>query len=112
MESKHREQSSFVEETRLSVLEARQISKRYASEGANRSVSPVPSVLEDITVQVASGEVIALLGPSGAGKSTLLRILAGVLTPTSGQVCFEERRSTAPIRTWGWSFRQSPSFPG
>lgn len=43
-------------------------------------------VLEDISLVIRSGEVLAILGPSGCGKSTLLRVLVGLLRPTSGKV--------------------------
>lgn len=42
--------------------------------------------LEEISFTVEPGERIAIVGPNGAGKSTLLKIIAGVLTPTSGSV--------------------------
>ncbi|KJC60416.1 nitrate ABC transporter ATP-binding protein [Bradyrhizobium sp. LTSPM299] len=41
-------------------------------------------VLDDVSFQVAAGEVVAIVGPSGCGKSTLLSILGGLLRPTKG----------------------------
>src|SRR5690606_32299409 len=43
-------------------------------------------VIEDVDVQVAAGELVALVGPNGAGKSTLLHALTGDLTPSRGRV--------------------------
>lgn len=43
-------------------------------------------VLHDITMRVASGEMVTLIGSNGAGKSTLLKAAAGLLRPTSGTV--------------------------
>ncbi len=44
------------------------------------------TVLNDVSLSVQSGEVVALLGRSGSGKSTLLRIMAGLIPPSQGQV--------------------------
>lgn len=56
------------------------------------------TVLQDVTLGINSGEVVALLGRSGSGKSTLLRILAGLIPPTRGRVIAdgEELHGTNP----------------
>jgi iron(III) transport system ATP-binding protein len=49
------------------------------------------SVVSDINLSIAPGEILALLGPSGSGKSTLLRLLLGFEAPTFGSVCLDDR---------------------
>lgn len=44
------------------------------------------SALEDVTLEVKHGEIVALLGKNGSGKSTLIKVLAGILTPSSGKL--------------------------
>jgi sulfate transport system ATP-binding protein len=58
------------------AIEVRNISKSFGT----------TPVLEDISLDVKSGALTALLGPSGGGKSTLLRIIAGLETPDVGTV--------------------------
>lgn len=47
-----------------------------------------PPVLDDLSLDVAPGEIYTLLGPSGCGKTTLLRLVAGLETPDDGQIRF------------------------
>jgi NitT/TauT family transport system ATP-binding protein len=54
-------------------------------EGVSHRYGDLP-VLDDIRLDIADGETVALIGPSGCGKSTLLGILGGLLAPTSGRV--------------------------
>ncbi len=52
------------------------------------------AALNDVTLKVPSGELVALLGPSGSGKTTLLRIIAGLETPDRGSILFNGEEAT------------------
>jgi len=67
------------------AIEARSVSKTFGNFAA----------LDDVSVDVASGSLTALLGPSGSGKSTLLRVIAGLEVPDSGDVFISGREATA-----------------
>lgn len=45
-------------------------------------------ILADVSLDIAQGELVSILGPSGCGKSTLLRLIAGLETPKTGDVCW------------------------
>ena len=53
------------------------------------------SALNDVSLDVPSGELVALLGPSGCGKTSLLRIIAGLESPDAGSIHFHGEDATA-----------------
>ncbi|MDX1978030.1 MAG: ATP-binding cassette domain-containing protein, partial [Pseudanabaenaceae cyanobacterium bins.68] len=46
------------------------------------------TILESIDLEIKTGEIVALLGPSGSGKSTLMRMIAGLISPSQGQITY------------------------
>jgi iron complex transport system ATP-binding protein len=52
-------------------------------------------VIDDVSVNVAAGDLIGILGPNGSGKTTLLKMLSGTLAPSAGTIAFEQRPLTA-----------------
>jgi NitT/TauT family transport system ATP-binding protein len=49
------------------------------------------SILDAISLEIPTGEIVALLGPSGSGKSTLMRMIAGLIPPSTGQIKYHQR---------------------
>lgn len=69
--------------------------------------------LNDVSLDIRSGELIALLGPSGSGKTTLLRLIAGLETPTEGQIFFgaeDASCKTVQERNIGFVFQHYALF--
>ena len=69
--------------------------------------------LNDVSLDIRSGELIALLGPSGSGKTTLLRLVAGLETPTDGTIYFGDEdasRKTVQQRNIGFVFQHYALF--
>ncbi len=75
-----------VEEVNKPAVEMRGISKRFPQRGRGlRRRLPTQRVaLDNVSLEVATGEITGVLGANGSGKSTLIRILATLLTPDSG----------------------------
>ena len=68
-------------------------------------------VIAPFTLAVARNEFVVFLGPSGCGKTTLMRMVGGLETPTSGQVCLESKPVGPPDRRRGMVFQSYSSFP-
>jgi len=68
-------------------------------------------VLDDVNLTLREGEMVALLGRSGSGKSTLLRIVAGLLTPTEGEVLWRNLPVVGPAEGVAMVFQSFALFP-
>ncbi|MFQ3566655.1 MAG: ABC transporter ATP-binding protein [Aggregatilineales bacterium] len=66
-------------------LRLKNVSKLFAQRGGDGTVAAV----DDVSLDIYSGEFVTLLGPSGCGKTTTLRLIAGFETPTSGTILLD-----------------------
>jgi putative ABC transport system ATP-binding protein len=70
------------------ALEARSVVKTYSVGGG------VVVAVDDVSLSVEPGELVALVGPSGSGKTTMLAMLAGLLSPTAGSILIDGQELT------------------
>ncbi len=70
--------------------------------------------LDDVGLEVADGEVVAVMGESGSGKTTLLRVIAGLVKPDQGSIAWGDRTITSDpihVRRFGLMFQDYALFP-
>lgn len=67
--------------------------------------------LNGLNLNIEPGTFISLIGPSGCGKSTLLRLIAGLDTPTQGEIFLDEEKIAKPSYERGFAFQGSNLFP-
>src|SRR5581483_1871898 len=89
--------------TGAAAIQVRDVTKRFGGYVA----------LDRVSLDVAAGELLALLGPSGSGKTTLLRVIAGLETPDQGSVLLDGEDATrrhARERRMGFVFQHYALF--
>lgn len=88
----------------MSNISIRDLCKTYPG-------TPPVKALDNISLEVAPGELVALLGPSGCGKSTLLNLIAGFEAPSQGQLRVHSQPVAAPGPDRGVVFQEAALFP-
>lgn len=88
------------------IFTVEKISKKFDIKGDH----PL-KVLDNIDFTLHEGEIVALLGKSGSGKSTLLRIIAGLLSPSSGEVIYRGKKVSAPVPDISMVFQSFALMP-
>ncbi len=86
----------------MTAITVEHVSKHFSkSDGQIAAVAAV----DDISLKLNSGDVLAILGPSGCGKSTLLRLIAGLIQPDSGRILYDNLPlSEVPLQNRGVGF--------
>jgi NitT/TauT family transport system ATP-binding protein len=92
-------------ERRRPIIELQGVSKTYRTRDGD-----IPS-LRPIDFTVGEGEFVVIVGPSGCGKTTLLKMLAGLLTPSGGEVRIEGKSITKPHSNIGIVFQTALLLP-
>ena len=87
------------------ILEVKNLSKRFASAQGETEA------LRDVSFKVHRREFVCVIGASGCGKSTLVRILAGLETPSEGDVLLDNKPVTGPGPERGMVFQGYSLFP-
>ena len=98
----------------MSGLEVIDLEKSYQANSRNGSGTKMTPAVAGISLQVAQGEIMAVLGPSGCGKSTLLFLIAGLEQPDRGDVLWDEKLlvGVPPHRRgFGLMFQDFALFP-
>ena len=96
------ESASEAPNDRSSVIRLDNLNKIYETRDGGRI-----QALGPISMEIGEGEFISIVGPSGCGKSTLLRMLAGLMSRTSGDIFIRDKLISGPQKDFGMVF-QSP----
>ena len=89
------------------TLQLENVSKSFAK----IETDEVTHALTSVTTTMESGEFISLVGPSGCGKSTMLRLIAGLISPTTGKLTVNGEEIEKPAPDRGMMFQKATLFP-
>ena len=89
------------------LLDVSHVSQTFAKSSGEAGAP----ILQDVSMTLRSGEIVALLGRSGCGKSTLLRIISGLATPTAGTVTLDGKPVDGPAEDVAMVFQSFALFP-
>jgi NitT/TauT family transport system ATP-binding protein len=67
--------------------------------------------IEEVTLDIAKGEFIAVVGPSGCGKSSLMKLISGLHPPLAGKLTVEDKPVNGPLKSVGMAFQNSNLLP-
>jgi NitT/TauT family transport system ATP-binding protein len=93
------------------ILENGKQSPFIEVDGVSHTFSDGVQALADVSLTIDAGAFVSVVGTSGVGKSTLLRILAGLLTPSSGRVCVADQTPPHPAYPIGVVFQRYNLMP-
>jgi NitT/TauT family transport system ATP-binding protein len=89
------------------IIQLKSVSKSFQAPRGGGTVE----ALREVSLDVRPGEFLSIIGPSGCGKSTLLSLVAGFLTPSSGEILFDGQPIAAPAPERGVMFQDYALFP-
>ena len=88
-------------------LEIQGLTKVFDDEKGNQTLT----IIHGISLKVEKGQFVSIIGPSGCGKTTLLKIIAGLETPSAGQVLVDGKQASLGKNRIGLVFQEYALFP-
>ncbi|MGO4434833.1 ABC transporter ATP-binding protein [Paenarthrobacter sp. RAF9] len=92
-------------------ISLRNVTKEFTVRATKTAAATRLTAIDGLSLDVRDGEFLTLVGPSGSGKTTLLDLLAGLSSPTSGEVLVDGKTVTGPGKDRAVVFQQYALFP-